>query len=497
LAFLEELSLQVTAKRRRVEVASVAIRAIWENAQTAHHATDPAIESPSGEEPVGGCVEEEPRGRAAAEHAASRAPWVILPAPHDSTAPHVDRDDRPSGEPSAALPPVEADAGDGADSWWAGATAPSDSPTSDFEPAKLGRTEPEYVLERPLWRRNAWEAPAEADEPAAAESALADFEPDRASTPSEAPRPPEAADAHWREDYPWTGLEPATRPSAAAAAAATMEFESLRAAAYSAAATPRFALRDGVRGAGAILGVPVLVVVFGTAVWLAAGALWPAPAARVPEAPPGAGHAPLSARPLPEDWASWSPPGLGEVIAPSARRPVIAVPAPPPAGSSAPPFGDAPIPAPLASTADPPIQSAAAGPVAPPGTAASFGPSGAPSPSRGTAASTPSEVARPADSDALFSWMTPGVEPPVLRYASVASTAQQSPEAVIDGPYFEVLVDAEGNVETVRIRGRIERGETFYRHRMMLAAAKLWRFTPARFKGRPVRYVTRVVLQDP
>jgi hypothetical protein len=135
--------------------------------------------------------------------------------------------------------------------------------------------------------------------------------------------------------------------------------------------------------------------------------------------------------------------------------------------------------------------------VAPPGTAASFGPSGAPSPSRGTAASTPSEVARPADSDALFSWMTPGVEPPVLRYASVASTAQQSPEAVIDGPYFEVLVDAEGNVETVRIRGRIERGETFYRHRMMLAAAKLWRFTPARFNGRPVRYVTRVVLQDP
>ena len=35
-----------------------------------------------------------------------------------------------------------------------------------------------------------------------------------------------------------------------------------------------------------------------------------------------------------------------------------------------------------------------------------------------------------------------------------------------------------------RIRGRIEPGETFYRHRMMLAAAKLWRFTPAR-AGRP------------
>ena len=79
----------------------------------------------------------------------------------------------------------------------------------------------------------------------------------------------------------------------------------------------------------------------------------------------------------------------------------------------------------------------------------------------------------------------------------MSSSALKSPDAVIDGPYFEVLVDPEGNVETVRIRGRIEPGETFYRHRMMLAAAKLWRFSPARLNGRPVRYVTRVVLDDP
>jgi hypothetical protein len=99
--------------------------------------------------------------------------------------------------------------------------------------------------------------------------------------------------------------------------------------------------------------------------------------------------------------------------------------------------------------------------------------------------------------DALYSWVTPDVEPPVLRYPAMSSTALTRPDAVIDGPYFEVLVAADGTVETVRIRGRIQPGETFYRHRMLLAAAKLWRFSPARFNGHPVRYVTRVVIDDP
>ena len=97
----------------------------------------------------------------------------------------------------------------------------------------------------------------------------------------------------------------------------------------------------------------------------------------------------------------------------------------------------------------------------------------------------------------LFSGMTPGVVPPVLRYPSATSAALMGPDAVIEGPYFEVLVGTDGGVETVRIRGRIEPGETFYRHRMMLAAAKLWRFTPATLQGRPVRYVTRVVIDEP
>jgi hypothetical protein len=130
--------------------------------------------------------------------------------------------------------------------------------------------------------------------------------------------------------------------------------------------------------------------------------------------------------------------------------------------------------------AEPAAPTVSAGPVAPP--------------SRAAAPATASEYA-PVD-DTLYSWVTPGVEPPALRYPAMASTALKGPDAVIDGPYFEVLVGADGTVETVRIRGRVEPGETFYRHRMMLAAAKLWRFAPATVNGRPVRYVTRVVLDE-
>ena len=64
----------------------------------------------------------------------------------------------------------------------------------------------------------------------------------------------------------------------------------------------------------------------------------------------------------------------------------------------------------------------------------------------------------------------------------------------ITGPYVEVLVDETGAVEAVRLRGQAAAGENIYRHRMILAAAKAWEFTPARLDGRPVRYVVRVVL---
>jgi hypothetical protein len=112
------------------------------------------------------------------------------------------------------------------------------------------------------------------------------------------------------------------------------------------------------------------------------------------------------------------------------------------------------------------------------------------------AAPSGGEAAGAVDRTTVYSWTNAAVEPPTIRYPAMPSSALPLPDATVDGPYFEVLVDDRGDVETVRLRGRVEPGETFYRHSMMLASAKLWRFTPARLDGRAVRYVVRVVI-DP
>ena len=102
------------------------------------------------------------------------------------------------------------------------------------------------------------------------------------------------------------------------------------------------------------------------------------------------------------------------------------------------------------------------------------------------AAATPavSEAAE-VDRDTVYSWTSEGVEPPVFRYPAMPAWAMPDPGSTIDGPYFEVLVDPQGQVETVRVRGRIEPGETYYRHNMMLASAKLWQFGRRASTGGP------------
>jgi hypothetical protein len=228
--------------------------------------------------------------------------------------------------------------------------------------------------------------------------------------------------------------------------------------------------------------------------------LWPSPGLRLPPRPTENDPVAAAAIPLLPGWADVD--RLGQ------RVRAAAGPARSPAAPVRPPTTN--IGAPPAMVAEPPSDAAIA--LVAPNSAI---PSGAPGPGRAVAPTTvttspsapiaPAPAAPPAaaaetaaaDVDTVYSWSSAGVEPPVIRSPAMPSWATPPPGAAIDGPYLEVLVDPQGQVETVRIRGRLDPGETFYRHRMMLASAKLWQFAPARLNGRPVRYVTRVVIEQP
>ncbi len=114
--------------------------------------------------------------------------------------------------------------------------------------------------------------------------------------------------------------------------------------------------------------------------------------------------------------------------------------------------------------------------------------------------SPPSAPAEPDDTaiaalfadTSVYSDRNTGVTPPLMMFPRMKRSAFPGPDDVVDGPVFEVLVDQQGTVEAVRLRGREQPGQTYYRARMMLAAAKAWQFRPARLDGRPVRYVVRV-----
>ncbi len=54
--------------------------------------------------------------------------------------------------------------------------------------------------------------------------------------------------------------------------------------------------------------------------------------------------------------------------------------------------------------------------------------------------------------------------------------------------YFDIVIDTNGDVESVRLESPKHR----YEERMLLAAAKAWKFVPARLNGQPVKYRMRV-----
>lgn len=97
----------------------------------------------------------------------------------------------------------------------------------------------------------------------------------------------------------------------------------------------------------------------------------------------------------------------------------------------------------------------------------------------------------------LYSANDADVAPPVmLRQQLPSSLLEPDSDVPEDWPYLELLIDEKGAVERVRLRARTPApGQTLYRHRMLIAAAKAWQFEPAQFNGQPVRYVMRVPLE--
>src|SRR5690606_11756792 len=89
------------------------------------------------------------------------------------------------------------------------------------------------------------------------------------------------------------------------------------------------------------------------------------------------------------------------------------------------------------------------------------------------------------------------VTPPVmLRQQLPSPLLEPGAEVQPNGPFLEILIDERGDVERVRLRARQPQpGQTWYRHRMLLAAAKAWQFEPALLAAQPVRYLMRVPLE--
>ena len=124
-------------------------------------------------------------------------------------------------------------------------------------------------------------------------------------------------------------------------------------------------------------------------------------------------------------------------------------------------------------------------PVAPPAVA--------PAPTAPTPVDLVPVAAEPADATSpppprpvFFSGDDSDVEPPVLVYPQLPR-----PEDATVSPgqsHFEILVNEVGTVERVRLMAPQAR----FQDRMMVSAAKAWRFKPATRDGEAVRYLLRI-----
>jgi hypothetical protein len=91
-----------------------------------------------------------------------------------------------------------------------------------------------------------------------------------------------------------------------------------------------------------------------------------------------------------------------------------------------------------------------------------------------------------ADDAPVYSYGDTQVKPPRILHQQLPS--QPSPNS--QSGYFEFVVDTHGDVEALRLISPTQR----YHDRMLVAAAKAWKFRPALLDGRPVKYKLRVAI---
>lgn len=86
--------------------------------------------------------------------------------------------------------------------------------------------------------------------------------------------------------------------------------------------------------------------------------------------------------------------------------------------------------------------------------------------------------------EVLYTEADTEVRPPTL----IRPQFPKEPALAADAGYLELVVDQVGQVETVRLVSPTRR----YHDRMIVAAAKAWKFAPARLNGQPVRFLARI-----
>jgi TonB family protein len=90
--------------------------------------------------------------------------------------------------------------------------------------------------------------------------------------------------------------------------------------------------------------------------------------------------------------------------------------------------------------------------------------------------------------DGIYTSATPGITPPVPLRRSIAT--EPDPSVAQEAGILELVIDEAGSVERVRLVSSSGR----FQDRMLLSAAKAWRFKPATLDGKPVRFRTQVRL---